>query len=115
MQAYLNHTAFDVKDYDWYKNFFTNICGMNCYREIGESPKRQMWFVEGIQLNESEEDMDCAGNAFNHIGLLTEDVDAFVAEAIRNGCSPLPGKSYWFVMPNKLKVEVKQIGKVPER
>ena len=36
----VTHVAFNVEPYDWYKDFFENVYGMEIDRETGEAPKR---------------------------------------------------------------------------
>ena len=115
MNVYLNHVAIYTKDYVWNREFFKNVCGMHIYEEDLSVPgKSKVWFVEGIQINEKPEDGPL-GSLLDHICLMVEDVDQFVAEAISAGCSPLAGKSNFFVLPTGIRVEVKKIGSVPER
>lgn len=33
MKTVLNHVAVNVKDFNWYKEFFENVCNMDSYRE----------------------------------------------------------------------------------
>ena len=114
MYAYVNHAAICVTDFDWYKNFFQTVCEMEIYREDGEAPKRRCWFKEGIQIDEKTVQLETNG-AISHIGLLTADVPALVAKAIEAGCSPIEGMAaHWMALPNGIKLEVKQLGKLPE-
>lgn len=110
MKVCLNHVAINVTDYEWYKNFFLIICEMNPYREDAakENMGRKIWFIEGIQINEVEEEM-LPQAALDHIGLHSPDVVAFVAQAIEAGCLPHPShkKKHWFLLPNGVHVEVK--------
>lgn len=106
MNISLNHTALNVKDFDWYERFFRMVCGMSSYREDGVSPDRKIWFSEGIQLNETTEDLPARGIC-DHIGFHADDVAAFVSAAKAAGCGDVPGKDHWFTLPNGVKVEVK--------
>lgn len=106
MNVHLNHTALNVKDFDWYADFFRNVCGMSSYREEGTAPGRKIWFTEGIQLNESTEDLAPAG-IFDHLGFHAGDIGAFVAAAKAAGCGDVTGKANWFTLPNGVMVEVK--------
>ena len=95
MSIFLNHIALNVKDFDWYEHFFRTVCSMNSYREDGVSPNRKIWFSEGIQLNETTEELPVKG-IYDH-----------VSAAKAAGCTDVPGKSHWFMLPNGVKVEVK--------
>lgn len=106
MKACINHTAINVIDFDWYRDFFEHVCAMHSYREDGAAPARKIWFTEGIQLNEVSSELPVRA-ALDHIGFHSDDVFALVAEAIENGCSPVPGKPHWFALPNGVQIEVK--------
>lgn len=106
MGIVLNHVALNVKDFDWYVNFFRTVCGMNSYREDDVAPNRKIWFTEGIQLNETTEDLPVKG-IYDHFGFHADDVAAFVSAAKAAGCGDVPGKGHWFTLPNGVKVEVK--------
>lgn len=113
MQTYLNHVAINVADFDWYKKFFGEVLGMTSYKARGEAPHRQLWFVEGIQINEALTD-EAPVAAFSHFGFLTEDVPALIETVVEAGCSRIEGKDHWFRLPDGVEVEVKKIGTVPE-
>ena len=106
MSIFLNHIALNVKDFDWYEHFFRTVCSMNSYREDGVSPNRKIWFSEGIQLNETTEELPVKG-IYDHVGFHAEDAAGFVSAAKAAGCSDVPGKAHWFMLPNGVKVEVK--------
>ncbi len=107
METRVTHVAFDVDQFDWYKNFFENVYGMEIDREDGEAPARRIWFKGGIQLNETEETRSPI-EIFDHVCLLAEDVQGFVAKAIEAGSRKHPDetKGHWFLMPNGMQVEV---------
>jgi len=106
MKTQLNHTALNVKDFDWYLNFFLEVFDMEIQRELGEAPERKVWLAQGIQLNEvpKEEEM---GQLYDHLGFVVEDVPALKALAVEHGCACLPGKDHWFLLPNGVRVELK--------
>ena len=108
MKTQLNHTALNVKDFDWYKKFFEEVFGMEAYRTRGEAPRRQLWFTQGIQLNEVPEEGNL-GSVYDHLGFVVEDVPALKAAAIEWGCTCLEGKDHWFVLPDGGKVELKSM------
>jgi extradiol dioxygenase family protein len=106
MKTQLNHIALNVQDFDWYQNFFQEVFDMKIQRERGETPARQLWFVQGIQLNECPSDEE-TGGIYDHLGFVVEDVPMLKELAIRHGCKHLEGKDHWFVLPNGVKVELK--------
>lgn len=106
MKTQLNHTALNVKDFDWYLKFFQDVFCMEIQRTRGEAPNRQVWMKQGIQLNEVSED-SIPGKLYDHLGFVVEDVKALKELAVLHGCSPLEGKDHWFVLPNGVKVELK--------
>ena len=107
MKAMVNHVALNVKNFDWYVSFFEMVCGMTVQRERGESPRRQLWFHEGIQLNEKEEEVG-NGNRYDHIGFFTENVTEVVEKAVELGCRQLEGKPHWVEMPEGILLEFKK-------
>lgn len=106
MKTQLNHTALNVKDFDWYLNFFLEVFEMEIQRELGEAPERKVWLKQGIQLNEVSAEGEM-GQIYDHLGFVVEDVPALKALAVRHGCACLPGKDHWFILPNGVRVELK--------
>lgn len=107
MKARIHHAALNVVDFDWYRGFFETVFCMQANRFQGEAPHRQLWFPEGIQLNEVTEE-GTLGDVCDHISLGVDDVPTeAAAEAIAHGCAPLPGKAHWFLLPNGVRVELK--------
>ena len=47
----LHHVAIATKEFEKYVELFEKM-GMSVRRTVGEKPKRQIWFHEGIQINE---------------------------------------------------------------
>lgn len=106
MKTQLNHTALNVKDFDWYLTFFQEVFDMDIQRRVGEAPKRQLWFAQGIQLNEVPRDGEM-GTVYDHLGFVVEDVPALKKLAVDHGCAHLEGKDHWFILPNGVRVELK--------
>jgi len=105
MKPQLHHIAINVKDIDWYCNFFCSVFHMEIRKTAGETPHRQIWFHEGIQLNERNPVAD-GDNAIDHLSISVDDIDSYCAKAQNNQCTPVPDKRGWFMLPNGLKVEL---------
>ncbi|MGN0333225.1 MAG: VOC family protein [Lachnospiraceae bacterium] len=108
MKAQVNHIALNVKDFDWYVSFFETVCDMTIKRQKGDSPNRQLWFNEGIQLNEKDNNIQ-NGERYDHIGLFTEHVSEVVEAAVKLGCRQPPGKPHWIEMPEGILLEFKGV------
>ena len=107
MIAMIHHVALNVKDYDWYVRFFEEVFEMTVERQKGEAPKRQVWFNEGIQLNEVE-DMGEMGSMYSHIGIASDDWDTVIERAVARGCTQYADKKHWFDMPDGFAIERKK-------
>ena len=101
--ARLHHVAITVNEFDKYVELFETL-GMKIQKTRGTAPNRQLWFEEGIQLNEVP-DEERSGR-IDHIALGTEDTSALMQTAIDIGCSRVPGKERWFTFPNNIRVEL---------
>ena len=99
----LHHAAIATKDFDKYVELFENL-GMSVQKTRGEKPQRQLWFNEGIQINEITEGDD----AVDHIALGVDSFDETLGTALENGCSPIEHKDHWFKLPNGIKMEMMQ-------
>ena len=111
MQSRIHHAAINVSDFDWYVRFFQDVFSMEAIKERGEAPNRQLWFAQGIQLNETA----CADTAQDYrsildhisIGVDIDPVEA-AAAAIAAGCRKAEGQgAHWFLLPNGYPVELK--------
>ena len=108
MRARIHHVALNVVDMEWYISFFQNVFEMRIQRTDGESPKRRVWFHEGVQLNECREEPDC-GAAYDHFSLGVDDIPGAVKQALEAGCSPLPNGEHWLKLPNGVRLELKPL------
>ena len=99
----LHHIAISVLDFDQYKMLFEKI-GMTVKRITGEAPSRQLWFYEGIQLNEVN--FAESGYSVDHIALESKDIGETVRIALENGCRFHPRGINWFVLPNGINIEL---------
>ena len=111
MQSRIHHAAINVSDFDWYVRFFQDVFSMTVSKQRGEAPNRQLWFAQGIQLNEtaSAEETKDFRSILDHIsiGVDIDPVEA-AAEAIAAGCSKCEGQGpHWFLLPNGYPVELK--------
>jgi glyoxylase I family protein len=105
-KAYLEHTAFKVKDIHWHIRFFGEVLGMTPRDVEGaaESP-RQVWTFGGLQLI-ADPDFDGPEGRFAHLGVMCEDVDAAIEAAACFGVSHLDKGRNWLVLPDGLIVEL---------
>lgn len=97
----LHHVAISVADFDSYVNLFLTL-GMTVQKTRGEAPNRQLWFAEGLQINEQSTGGDC----IDHIALASDSREALRGTALDNGCRELPGKDTWFTLPNGIRMEL---------
>jgi glyoxylase I family protein len=108
-KSYVDHVAVRVKDIDWHIRFFRDALGMPIREVDGPSDNpRQVWTVGGVQL---VADHDFAGpeGRLAHLGVMTEDLDAVLAEAYAwEGVKPMPQGRNWLALPDGLCVEVIQ-------
>lgn len=115
MKTKIHHASLLTENYQWYVDFFREVFNMTISRTRGESPHRQLWFSEGIQINELPQGSEVfpANCACDHISLGV-DIDPVAAAdlAIRHGCRKAEGKGdHWFVLPNGVMMELKSYPK----
>lgn len=106
----LHHIAISVLDFEQYKVLFEKL-GMTIKRITGETPSRQLWFYEGIQLNEVS--FSSRGSEIDHIALHSNDIEKTVQIALKNGCKTHPKGSNWFILPNGVNIELMEIQREP--
>lgn len=104
-QTNLHHVCLAVKEYDRYVSLFENVFGMTERKSLGEAPNRKIWLHQGIQINELSEDTQVSFTV-DHIAIAVDDVKAVVADALDNGCTPLPNGAHWVALPNGVKLEL---------
>lgn len=104
----LHHASISVQNLDWYQNFFETVFEMTIRKTAGTAPKRQIWFHEGIQLNECQEEK-IGGSAVDHISLAVENITEIVDAALKNGCTANPKGAHWFTLPNGVNLELMQL------
>lgn len=107
-QSYLEHVAIPVKDIHWHIRFFREVFGMTL-REVDGNPgdPKQVWTVGGIQLM-SAATFEGPEGRLAHLGIMTEDLEAALAEARAFGAKELPQGRNWMQLPDGLCIEVIQ-------
>jgi len=105
MKSKLHHVALNVHDLEWYAAFFQDVFHMEVRKTAGDAPSRKIWLMEGIQLNECQDESDI-GNVCDHISIAVPDVAGTVDAALSAGCTTLPNGEHWFSLPNGVMVEL---------
>jgi catechol 2,3-dioxygenase-like lactoylglutathione lyase family enzyme len=106
--SYVEHVAVHVKDIDWHIRFFRDALGMAVRAVDGAADApRQVWTVGGMQLIA---DPGFAGpeGRLAHVGVMTEDLEAALAEVYRWDVKPLPQGRNWVALPDGLCIEIIQ-------
>ena len=106
---YVEHAAVRVKDLAWHVRFFREALGMPVVRESAGDPQapKQVWTLGGVQLIEDLA-FDGPEGRLGHLGVMTEDLDAAIAEVERWGVEPLPRGRGWYALPGGLCIELIQ-------
>lgn len=107
MYAKIDHVAIKVNNLEESVQFFEEVFGMEIEKTAGEKPVRKVWFKEGIQLNETDGDIE-RGGMLDHIGIYTDNQSAVLGKSWEYGCKKLPNGDNWFENPLGLKVELKE-------
>lgn len=107
-KSYVEHVAIRVKDIRWHINFFREVLGMTV-REIDgpEDAPRQFWTIGGIQLI-ADPAFEGPEGRCGHLGVMTEDLEAALAEARDWGVVEMPQGRNWLRLPDGLAVELIQ-------
>ncbi len=108
-KSYVEHVAVRVKDIDWHIRFFRDALGMPIREVDGprDNPK-QVWTIGGVQLM-ADPDFATSEGPLAHLGVMTEDLDAALAEAYTwEGVAAMPQGRNWLALPDGLCVEVIQ-------
>jgi glyoxylase I family protein len=105
-RAYLEHTAFRVKNIRWHIRFFETVFGWKVRQIEGdEANPRQVW-IGGTQLMAAP-DFDGTEGRVNHVGVRCENVDNAIAAAFTfDGVSHLDKGRQWLVLPEGFIVEL---------
>jgi catechol 2,3-dioxygenase-like lactoylglutathione lyase family enzyme len=107
-RSYVEHVAVRVKDIAWHLKFFREVLGMEPRRVDGpaDSPT-QAWTIGGMQFVADPDFADPEGR-LAHLGVMTEDVEAALAEAAHWGVTQMPQGKNWIRLPDGLAVELLQ-------
>jgi catechol 2,3-dioxygenase-like lactoylglutathione lyase family enzyme len=108
-RSYLEHVAIRVKDIDWHIRFFREVLGMTIREETnaGQTPY-QIWTIGGMQLM-SDPDFNGPEGRLAHLGIMTEDLEEVLAEAIKWGAKEAPQGRNWLILPDGLALELMQV------
>lgn len=107
-KSYVEHVAVRVKDIDWHIRFFREVLGLSIREETpaGQTPY-QVWTIGGMQLM-SDPEFNGPEGRLAHLGIMTEDLDAALAEAEKWGVAELPQGRNWIALPDGLQLELIQ-------
>jgi predicted enzyme related to lactoylglutathione lyase len=107
-QSYVEHAAIRVKDINWHIRFFHDVFGMTLRQVQGpEDTPSQVWTIGGVQLIAAP-DFSGPEGRLGHLGVMTEDLEAALAEAEKWGVTHLPQGRNWLALPDGLCIEVMQ-------
>jgi catechol 2,3-dioxygenase-like lactoylglutathione lyase family enzyme len=107
-QSYVEHVAVRVRDIDWHIRFFRDALGMPVRQVDGAADApRQVWTVGGMQLIADPAFAGPEGR-LAHLGVMTEDLEAALAEVYRWGVRELPQGRNWVALPDGLSIEIMQ-------
>ena len=105
MTSRLHHVAVNSTNFDQTVQFFQEVFQMEISRTRGDTPFRQLWFQQGIQVNEVPETFTAAGSC-DHIGIEVSSKEEILSKIPAFGCSVLPNKPHWFVTPEGFVIEL---------
>ncbi|MCD2172196.1 VOC family protein [Rhizobium sp. C4] len=104
--AYVEHTAFFVRDIVPLIDFFAEVLGMGVTKLDGDpSAPSQVWLQGGIQLIAAP---DFAGpeGRFGHLGIVCKDVPAAIAAARARGAVSTAKGDHWLLLENGILLEL---------
>lgn len=108
IKSCLNHTALYVRNLEWHIKFFNAALGMTVKQEQSTAAgTRQVWLDGGLQLIHDPE-YDEGEGRLAHLGIMTDDLDKSVAEAVTNGAFLLPTQKTWVRLPEGVVIELMQ-------
>lgn len=107
-KSYVEHVAVRVEDIAWHINFFREVLGLTIREETpaGQTPY-QVWTIGGLQLM-SDPGFSGSEGRLAHLGIMTEDLEAALAEAAKWGVKELPQGRNWIALPDGLQLELIQ-------
>ncbi len=103
--AYVEHTAFFVRDIVPMIEFFSEVLGMGVTKRDGtpEAPS-QVWLQGGIQLI-ADPDFSGPEGRFGHLGIVCKDVPAAIAAARARGAVSTAKGDHWLTLENGILLE----------
>ena len=107
MAGFLQHIAINTTRFEESVGFFESLFEMKVERIVGEKPQRQLWFRQGIQVNEVSEQIT-DGNQFDHLGFQVTNWQETRQKAAAMGCKDVEGKPHWFVTSDGIVIELKE-------
>ena len=105
MTSRLHHVAVNSANFDQTVRFFQEVFQMEISRTRGDAPSRQLWFQQGIQVNEVPETFTAAGSC-DHIGIEVSNQEEVLSKIPAFDGKVLPGKPHWFLMPEGFVIEL---------
>lgn len=103
--AYVEHTAFIVRDIVPMIDFFAEVLGMGVTKRDGtpEAPT-QVWLQGGIQLIAAP-DFSGPEGRFGHLGIVCKDVPAAIEAARARGAVSTAKGDHWLLLDNGILLE----------
>ena len=105
MTSSLHHMAINSANFDRTVQFFQEVFGMEISRTRGDAPSRQLWFKEGIQINEQPAVSPATG-VWDHVGIAVSSKEEILSKIPAYDCSILPDKPHWFLTPDGFVIEL---------
>lgn len=105
MGVQLDHVAINSSNIEETIRFFSDVFRMTISREAGVKPHRQIWFHQGIQINETTE-LSQDNTLYHHIALRVSEKERVVESAKIYGCSLIEGKNGWLLTGDGIIIEL---------
>ncbi|MDO1583254.1 VOC family protein [Rhizobium oryzicola] len=103
--AYVEHTAFFVRDIVPLIDFFAEVLGMTVTQVDGDAHSpRQVWLQGGVQLIADPGFVGPEGR-FGHLGVVCKDVPAAIEAARARGAVSTAKGEHWLLLQNGLLLE----------
>lgn len=103
--AYVEHTAFFVRDILPLIDFFAEVLGMTVTKVDGDpQAPSQVWLQGGVQLIAAP-DFSGPEGRFGHLGIVCKDVPAAIAASRARGAVSTAKGDNWLLLQNGLLLE----------
>lgn len=103
--AYVEHTAFFVRDIVPMIDFFRYVLGMGVTKLDGDpNAPSQAWLQGGIQLI-SDPGFEGPEGRFGHLGIVCKDVPAAISAARARGAVSTAKGDHWLLLDNGILLE----------